>query len=510
MNLAEWLAASERARPDAPALLAGTRICADYALFAQRAASIAHGLRAQYGVQPGDRVGLFMANRCEYLECMYGIWWAGAVAVPVNAKLHGREALWIFDNADVRLVLVADDTQASLNEVAAGSSPQAPLLNVDRPTYRQLRQGEITASPAMREANDLAWLFYTSGTTGRPKGVMLSHGNLMAMSLCYLADVDTVTSEDAALYAAPMSHGAGLYNFIHVRMGARHVVPASGHFDADEVLTLAKDLRNVSMFAAPTMVRRLVDAARQRGERGEGLKTIVYGGGPMYRADICDALSVMGQRFVQIYGQGESPMTITALARAWHADDGDPRYLARLASVGTAHSAVQVRITNAQGDPLPTGEIGEIEVKGATVMLGYWRNPNATAETLKDGWLRTGDVGRLDADGFLTLSDRSKDVIISGGSNIYPREVEEALLTHPAVAEIAVVGVPNPEWGEIVIACLVLKEGMGADDGDFDAHCLSSIARFKRPKRYVRLQELPKNNYGKVLKTALRELVTAR
>jgi long-chain acyl-CoA synthetase len=285
------------------------------------------------------------------------------------------------------------------------------------------------------------------------------------------------------------------------------VVPESGAFDPDEVLNLGRQLDNVVMFAAPTMVRRLVDAAKKRGENGEGLRTIIYGGGPMYLADIRDAIATMGQRFVQIYGQGESPMTITALSRDWHRRTEHPRYFERLSSVGTAQSTMRVRITGKDGNPLPPGETGEVEAKGAAVMLGYWNNPEANAETLKDGWLRTGDVGRLDEDGFLTLSDRSKDVIISGGTNIYPREVEEALLTHPDVREVSAIGAPDPDWGEIVVACVVLEQGAAADDANLDAYCIASIARFKRPKRYVYLDALPKNNYGKVLKTELREMM---
>ena len=336
---------------------------------------------------------------------------------------------------------------------------------------------------------------------------MLSHGNLVAASMCYLTDVDPATPKDASLYAAPISHGAGLYNFPHTRMGGRHVVPESGGFDPDEVLNLARNLENVVMFGAPTMVRRLVDAAKRRGENGEGIRTIIYGGGPMYLADIREAIAVMGQRFVQIYGQGESPMTITSLSREWHMKTEHPRYLERLASVGTAQSVMSVRITDKDGQPLPAGETGEVEAKGTAVMLGYWNNPKANAETLKDGWLRTGDVGRLDEDGFLTLSDRSKDVIISGGTNIYPREVEEALLTHADVREVSAIGVADPDWGEIVVACVVLEDGALADDAKLDAHCLASIARFKRPKRYVYLDALPKNNYGKVLKTELRQMM---
>jgi long-chain acyl-CoA synthetase len=508
MNVAQWLAASARLHPQAPALLSGINVEADYQTFARRAAAIGAGLVRDYGIAPGDRVGLFMSNCPQYLECMYAVWWIGAAVIPINAKLHGREAAWICDNAGATLAFVDSDSRAALAAVMEDLPASMQMLCVDSDDYRALQNDDGGApSPLPRDDNDLAWLFYTSGTTGRPKGVMLSHGNLVAMSLCYLADVDPVTSEDAVLYAAPISHGAGLYNFIHVRMGARHVVPESGGFDPDEVLTLSKELNHVAMFAAPTMVRRLVDAAKKRGETGEGIRTIVYGGGPMYLADIRDAIATMGQRFVQIYGQGESPMTITSLPRGFHADTQHPRYLERLASVGPAQSVMSVRITDAEGRPLPPGETGEVEAKGPAVMLGYWNNPTANAVTLKDGWLRTGDVGRLDEDGFLTLSDRSKDVIISGGTNIYPREVEEALLTHADVREVSAIGVPDPDWGEIVVACVVLEQGAAADDAALDAHCLNAIARFKRPKRYVYLKALPKNNYGKVLKTELRVMM---
>jgi long-chain acyl-CoA synthetase len=510
MNVAEWLVATARLRPQAPALLTGFDLDADYATFAQRAAAIGAALSRQYDIAPGDRVALFAINCTQYLECLYGIWWIGGVAIPINAKLHGREAAWICSDAGARLTFVSDDTVAALLEASDDLPAAMQTLSVDSDEYLKMRDGEGSPAPLPRETDDLAWLFYTSGTTGRPKGVMLSHGNLVAMTLCYLTDVDSATPNDVSLYAAPISHGAGLYHFPHIRMGGRHVIPESRGFDPDEVLNLGRQLDNVVMFAAPTMVRRLVDAAKKRGENGEGLRTIIYGGGPMYLADIREAIATLGQRFVQIYGQGESPMTITALSREWHQATHHPRYLERLASVGTAQSVMSVRITGVDGKPLPAGETGEVEAKGAAVMLGYWNNPKANAETLKDGWLRTGDVGRLDEDGFLTLSDRSKDVIISGGTNIYPREVEEALLTHADVLEVSAIGVPDPDWGEIVVACVVLEQGAVADDARLDAHCLASIARFKRPKRYVYLDALPKNNYGKVLKTELRKMMGKR
>ena len=507
MNIANWLAQTARLHPQSPALLRGTMLDADYATFARRAAAVGAHLSDAYSIEPGDRVALFASNCTQYLECMYGIWWIGAVAVPINAKLHGREAAWICHNSGTKLAFVSDDTAEALAEAESDLPPGMKILSMDSDAYLKIRNGQGAPVPVARETGDLAWLFYTSGTTGRPKGVMLSHGNLAVVSVGYLADIDPVTSQDTALYAAPLSHGAGMYNFIHIRMGARHTIPVSGGFDPAEVLELGKQLGNVAMFAAPTMVRRLVDVAKKRGENGEGIRTIVYGGGPMYLADIRDALATMGQRFVQIYGQGESPMKISALSRAFHSDTSHPRYLERLASTGPAQSLVSIRITDTDGRPLPTGETGEIEAKGPAVMLGYWNNREATAAALKDGWLRTGDVGRLDEDGFLTLSDRSKDVIISGGTNIYPREVEEALLTHADVREVSAIGVPDSDWGEIVVACVVLEDGSAANDQTLDAHCLASIARFKRPKRYVYLDALPKNNYGKVLKTELRQMM---
>jgi len=353
MNVAEWLAATARVRPSAPALLTGFDLDADYKTFARRSAAIASALSRDYGIAPGDRVALFSTNCSQYLECLYGIWWMGAVAIPINAKLHGREAAWICSDAGAKLALVSDDTVEALVE-AKGDLPEGMrTLSVESQAYRALREGEGARLPVEREVDDLAWLFYTSGTTGRPKGVMLSHGNLVAMTMCYLADVDHATPNDASLYAAPISHGAGLYNFPHVRTGGRHVIPESRGFDPDEVLNLGRQLDNVVMFAAPTMVRRLVDAARRRGVHGEGIRTIIYGGGPMYLADIRDAIATMGQRFVQIYGQGESPMTITALSREWHGRTDHPRYLERLASVGTAQSVMSVRITGRDGELLP-------------------------------------------------------------------------------------------------------------------------------------------------------------
>ncbi len=504
MNLAHLLQRQALQAPQRPALFEGAQLRATHGQWAERAARLGAALRAR-GLQPGERVLLFMRNHPRYLEFMFGCWWAGLVVVPVNNKLHPKEVQWIADNAQARWAFVTRDLLAEsealsgLDGTTEADSPEADAL---------LAHPEPLAQVAERAGDDTAWLFYTSGTTGRPKGVMITHRNLLTMGLGYFCDVDAVNPQDAIAYAAPMSHGAGIYAIPHLMAGARHVVPASGGFDATELFALGLQTGPLSLFAAPTIVKRLVDEAEAAGHSparcAQSFKTIVYGGAPMYAADIERALRLMGPRFVQIYGQGESPMTGTVLTRAHLMDTAHPRHAERMASVGVAQTPVRIRVADGQGRDLPVGEVGEVLIGGDSVMAGYWRNAEATAAAIREGWLWTGDMGCLDADGFLTLKDRSKDLIISGGSNIYPREVEEVLLTAPGVAEASVVGAPDAEWGEVVVAFVVAQPGAAVDASALDAHCIEHIARFKRPKRYVFLDALPKNNYGKVLKTALR------
>jgi long-chain acyl-CoA synthetase len=293
-------------------------------------------------------------------------------------------------------------------------------------------------------------------------------------------------------------------------------VPGSAGFDAAEVIALLHHWQRALLFAAPTMVKRLVAAPELGNARLDRLKCIVYGGGPMYVEDCKAAFAALGPRLAQIYGQGETPMTITAMDRATLADAVARDDESRIASVGVAQTGIEIRIGGAGDTPLAAGAIGEVLVRGPTVMQGYWCNAEASANALAGGWLHTGDLGAQDGDGFLTLKDRSKDLIISGGSNIYPREVEEALLRHPDVAEAAVVARRHPEWGEEVIACVVPRRPLAGEtarvalERALDRHCLDWIARFKRPRVYVFLDELPKNNAGKVLKTELRERVAVR
>jgi long-chain acyl-CoA synthetase len=508
-NVASFLARTAHAWPSLPALASGARVVADYASFAAQVASLAESMR-KGGLAPGDRVALVARNHPAYLVALFASWWAGLVAVPLNAKLHADELDWVLGNCGARWAFVDGDWHAALGAGRAGGLERVVLLDAIDATVQ--RTVVSSPAPAPVDAGDPAWLFYTSGTTGRPKGVEITHANLGAMTRAFLADVEAVDAGDAILHAAPLSHGSGLYAVPHVARGAVNVVPESGGFDTAEIVHLLGAFDRSLLFAAPTMLKRLVrDPAIGSLERGR-LKSIVCGGGPLYVEDAKAAFAVLGPRLAQIYGQGESPMTITAMSRAQVADAirrGDD---ARLGSVGQAQLGIEVRIDGAGA----TGDAGEVLVRGDTVMRGYWRNPDATAAALAGGWLRTGDVGALDAGGFLTLMDRSKDLIISGGSNIYPREVEEALLKHPDVAEVAVVGRRHDEWGEEVVACVLPRVPVVGDDARrafeaaLDRTCLASIARFKRPRAYVLVDELPKNSTGKVLKTALRERIARK
>jgi acyl-CoA synthetase (AMP-forming)/AMP-acid ligase II len=507
VNPAVWVERHGRLQPDNPALADGERVHATWSEFASTVAQGASGLRDAFGLSPGDRVAIVMRNRPEYLEALFAIWHAGLVAVPVNARLHRDEIGYILEHSG-SVVVVTDDEHADdiASLVGTVASLEAAVVAPGEEWNR------LTASLPMalvdRQPTDPAWLFYTSGTTGRPKGATLTNRNLMMASLSYFADIDPVMTQDSILHAAPLSHGSGLYGLPHIARGAVSVIPHSGGVDGEEIVTLLKRWPGMSFFAAPTMIKRLVgDPAVIAGDLSN-LKTIIYGGAPMYLADLEDALAVFGPRLAQIYGQGETPMTITALSKADHADGDHPRWHDRLQSVGVARTDVEVRVVDENDGELLVGEIGEIVVRGDVVMAGYWNQPEATAESLRGGWLHTGDIGSFDTDGYLTLRDRSKDLIISGGMNIYPREVEEALLRHPAVGAVAVVGRPDAEWGEAVVAFVVAAEGVAAPSvDDLDRTCLESIARFKRPKEYRFVHALPTSNYGKVLKRELRDLL---
>jgi long-chain acyl-CoA synthetase len=500
MNLSLTLQSIARVYPDRPAITwdAGQL---PYAAFEAQVQAIAGALLARHRLGSGDRVALAMENCPEYFPLLYGIWRAGLSAVPLNSKLHPKEMAWILADSQARLCIASPKLADGLSAPDLGSVP--PIVVTGSADHRTLLAGDpVTGAPGDPDAE--AWMFYTSGTTGRPKGAMMSHRNLLFSCHCYYADIDFIDTRDTILHAAPLTHGSGLYGLAHIARGSNNVI-LEGSFEPERVLSALSTYANCAMFAAPTMVSRLINDPRAGSADTRGLKTIIYGGAPMYKSDLMRALELFGPKLYNLYGQGESPMTITGLDKAMHADTAHPRWQERLASVGVARTGVAVKIVDERGADLPPGEIGEIVTASDCVMKGYWNNPDANAKALRDGWLWTGDLGSMDVDGFVTIKDRSKDMIISGGSNIYPREIEEVLLTHAAVLETAVVSRQHADWGEEVIAFVVKRAGAEVSGPDLDQLCLDNIARFKRPKSYRFVAALPKNNYGKILKTELRQ-----
>jgi len=477
---------------DRGAVYLGNEQCHTFAGLRDRALRLASSISANRDT--GARIAIASENRPEIIELMFAVWAAGCAVVPINFKLHPLEMAQILEDCRAAVVFASPKIAGGLAAVT-----DVAVENIESPAYAA-RLHTQPAVPATVDPGALAWLFYTSGTTGKSKGAMLSHRNLMAMTVAHLADFDSPDENSSLVHGAPMSHGSGLYIAPYILRGARQVIPASSGFDPEEFLDLCGHHPRTSCFLAPTMVARLLATGRPRPQN---LTTIVYGGGPMYLDTLKKAMATFGPTLVQLYGQGEAPMTITGLRKCDHLSGDGLADDAILGSVGYPRSGVEVAVLDADGNPAAVGEIGEIACRGDVVMSGYWNNAAATSSTLVGGWLHTGDMGSFDARGYLTLRDRSKDVVISGGSNIYPREVEEVLLEHAGVEEACVVGAPDEDWGEVVVAFIV---GTAAE-ADLDAHLLQRIARFKRPKRYIYVDELPKNSYGKVLKRELRESV---
>jgi acyl-CoA synthetase (AMP-forming)/AMP-acid ligase II len=454
-----------------------------YAELAERVARLAGFLRER-GLERGDRVGILQWNGPRLLETLLAAFHGGFVAVPVNARATPYEAAQVFADAEPAIVVHG----AEYAEHVEG------LPGLSLGAYEDAL-GAAAIPCADLLADELAWLFYTSGTTGSPKGAMLTHRNLLAMSDAY-SDIREARPEHVVLHAAPLTHGSGLYALPPLAGGATQVITTSRAYEPEEILrTVAERGATDIAFLTPTMVKWLVEAHERDPGGLATLENVVYGGGPMYRDDLVATLEALGPVFSQIYGQAEAPVTISRLTRDEHRDAlaGHPD---RLASAGRPYRSVEVAVDE-----------GEILARGDVVMRGYWRNEEASAETLRGGWLHTGDLGRIDDDGFLYLLDRSKDMIISGGANIYPREVEEVILEHPAVRQVAVLGAPDDDWGERVVAVLALHDGGSREDvqRDVDALCRARLAGYKRPRQYDWLPELPTSSYGKILKRELRD-----
>lgn len=505
MNVARLLTASARRHPDRPALQIADRVTT-YGELDARVGRIAGGLR-RLGVQQGDRVLLVQRNQPELVECLLACFRGGFVPVPLNFRLHPSEVAVIAEDCAPRAVVYGpgfEDRAVLCKERLPGVELVATCREDGVRSLDSLAEGEHELVDVDVDPEHPAWLFYTSGTTGRPKGAVMPHRLLWAVTLNYFADIGPLRCEDVLLHAAPLTHGSGLYALPGIAAGAHHVIQHTETFEPSVALELIAEHRVTSLpFLAPTMVNRLVAHHASAGGNVASLRTAVYGGAPMYVEDAQAARAAFGPVFTQVYGQGEAP-TITRLMASPSPDEEVE--VRRLASAGTARMNVELTIRDTDGRELPTGESGEICARGPVVMTGYWRNVEASRSALAGGWLRTGDVGYLDEQGYLFINGRSKDMIISGGSNIYAREIEEVLLLHTDVDEVAIIGVPDREWGESVRAVVVTRQGAQVSDEELTRHCLAHLASFKKPRSIVRAESLPTSPYGKVSKLDVKAL----
>lgn len=509
MNIGALLTKSAKTYPNNIAIVYATEKVT-YTQFNGRVNQLANAL-SRLGVQKGENVAILQYNYPQTLESLFACFKAGCAAVPINFRLHPNEFSFIIDHSEAAAVILSQEFIEPIVSVRERIPKARHLIALsgavgECEAYEELLASETESfSEVDMDPDQLAWIFYTSGTTGMPKGAMLTHQNLFAMTMNFYADIcPGFTPDDVILHAAPLSHGSGLYALPNVAKAAANVIPESRSFDPESVLRLIQECQVTNMFVAPTMLMLMINNPAIDKYDHSSLKSLNYGGGPILVEDLKKAMKKLGDCLVQLYGQAESPMTITYLPSWEHVLEGTANQLKRLSSAGFARTDVDVRIVDLEDNELPPGGMGEIVTRSAGVMKGYWRNEKATAETLRNGWLHTGDVGYMDENGYLFIMDRSKDMVISGGENVYPREIEEVIIKHPAVREVCVIGVPDPQWGEAVKAIVSVIDGKSVTESELISFCKDNIASYKKPKSVDFVDELPKNNYGKILKRELR------
>jgi acyl-CoA synthetase (AMP-forming)/AMP-acid ligase II len=479
-----------------------------YAQFERNSNKVAHALAAA-GLTAGDRIAYVGKNSDHYFELLLGAMKIGVVMAPVNWRLAPPEMIYIIDNAEAKALFVGVEFTDAVQGFAAKLA-SAPLIvamegGAPWPAYQAWRDAQPDTLPAFRPGlDDVALQLYTSGTTGNPKGAMLSHRNLVdRRDERHGAPQawNVWTADDVSLVAMPVFHIGGTgWGIVGLHSGAKGVV--AREFDPTKVLDTFVNEGISKLFMVPAAMQFVVRHPRARQIDYSRLKFLLYGASPIPVDLLKECMEVFGCGFVQMYGMTETTGTIVVLQPEDHTLDGSPR----LRSAGRAVAGVELAILDAEGKPLPPGEVGEIASRSSSNMVGYWKLPEATAHTLSaDNWLRTGDAGYMDADGYVYVHDRIKDMIISGAENIYPAEVENAIFGHPAVAEVAVIGVPDPKWGEAVKAMVVRKPGAEVSAEDIIAHARQNIAGYKVPKSVDFIEALPRNGTGKILRRELRE-----
>lgn len=514
MNLATFLSQSARRDPDGIALVMGPQRWT-WGDFEARAQALSVALQTRFGLQKGDRVLVQSQNCVEMMQAMFAVWRAGGVWVPTNFRQTPDEVVYLAQSSGARLMLC----NAAFADHAAACRAECPELR-DILSFGDADFGpSVTAitdehpgqtMPAVAVGrDDPCWFFFTSGTTGRPKASVLTHGQMAFVVTNHLADLmPGLTPDDASLVVAPLSHGAGVHQLTQVARGVKTVLLPTERFDVAEVWDLVRQWRVSTMFTVPTILKMLVEHPSVADADTSSLRYVIYAGAPMYRVDQQRALRVLGQRIVQYFGLGECTGNITVLPAWLHEAEDGPTV--RIGTCGYARTGIEVQIQDAAGREVPTGETGEICVIGPAVFAGYYQNPEANAKAFRDGWFRTGDLGHMDAGGYVYITGRESDMFISGGSNVYPREIEEKILTHPAIGEVAVLGIPDPLWGEVGWAVCVPAPDASVTEAELTAHLDGKLARYKLPKRFLIWDGLPKSAYGKITKKMIRAEIEAR
>ena len=470
---------------------------------------------AARGLSKGDRVLVQSRNCNQMFEAMFACFRLGAVWVPANFRQSPSEVTYLGSSSGATAMICAAEFTEHAASVTAAVPDLRMVVSIGESTFGVeydalvARHIDTPVSVADVEYDDPAWFFFTSGTTGRPKAGVLTHGHLAFVITNHLCDLmPGTTNADASLLLAPLSHGAGIHQLTQVAHAVRTIMPAGERFDAAEAWRLVERWRVTNMFTVPTIVKMLTEHDSVDRYDHSSLRYVIYAGAPMYREDQKHALRKLGPVLVQYFGLGEVTGNITVLPPALHSAEDGPDV--RVGTCGFERTGMQVQIQDESGRELEPGETGEICVCGPAVFAGYYDNPDANAKAFRDGWFRTGDLGHLDAAGFLFITGRASDMYISGGSNVYPREIEEKLLTHPALAEVAIVGVPDRQWGEAGIAVCVCRPGATLDEAALLTWLEDKVSRYKLPKRAVFWEELPKSAYGKITKKIVREELAAR
>lgn len=509
-NLAVMLLQTARRFPDRPGLIWRDQVW-NWSEIADRVCAAAGSLAAR-GVKKGDHILVHARNSNAMFETMWAAWMLGAVFVPTNFRLTPPEVAYLAESSGAAVHVF--DSAFPEHEAAARAANPAARLHVaiggGKLDWEALASDRAHALALAADVmpDHPCWFFYTSGTTGRPKAAVLTHGQMDYVICNHLCDLMPGTTEqDVSLVVAPLSHGAGIHQLSQVARGAATVLLRGERLDCEEAWQLVERHRVSNMFTVPTILTMLTrDAAVDRYDHSS-LRYVIYAGAPMYRADQVHALRKLGPVLVQYFGMGEVTGNITFLAPHLHSVDDD--FPVPIGSCGVPRTGMEVAILDVGGNRLAAGESGEICVRGPGVFAGYHNNPEATAKAFAHGWFHTGDLGHLDARGFLTITGRASDMYISGGSNVYPREVEELLVTHPAIAEACVLGLPHPKWGESGVAVLVAAPGVTIRAEELPAHLEGKLARYKWPARFVVWPELPKSGYGKVTKRDVRARLEA-